>query len=391
MDKKDLKLKRIEFFDCLSGGNHELFHSNILAFIAKNYPDFFKSIFSLGGLDYNPDNVEREKNNFDLSISNGREYIFVLENKMKSIVNHNQLMKYNEKIEKKNKKTGTNCIKIILTLLRSDISKENTGWTTFTYKELGDRMRKGFMHLNTNPPYLGQFLEDYVNYIDELYKNVDNWGKELSKRNRFKILIYWELNSKERTWLSLFKAKVLFEYIAEYIKKGSEFQGYAEYCKVSTGITHAVPFLEFAISFQNNEIIKVDKNETDQIHMSYWLQIYPHEIQQGFTLPYKIKGQINKKDKDQRSSLIENVWKMCHKNPILRNIGLRNFNSKQFDKEKFLPKLKGKRKQRAYLYDDVAMVYYIDTIHESTQIFQYFDTIVRNIGATINELKEKIQ
>ena len=384
MDKKEKSSKGMELLDYLSGGNHELFHSNLLAFIAKNYPDYFKSILNIE-LEYDPKNVEREKDNFDLSISDGKEYILVLENKMKSLPNINQLEKYNEKIQKHNKKTGTECKKILLTLLGTDANPEEKGWKTISYQQLAQNMQKGFKHLNTYPPYFGQFLNDYIEYINKLYEDLINWQKELKEgKSLFGILRYWKDNSIESSWRKLFKAKVIFEYLSADLKKEL---GNKDYFKISTGVVRAKPFLEIVISFHDGKILNIQDKDVVN-HSNYWIQIYPHEIQQGFTIPYNVKSSL-KEEKKERKELVEDVWKLLKQNKVFKEIAEFLFNSELFDKNDFKPKLKGKKKMRAYLYDEAAMVYYNEEISEKTSIKDYFAEKAKGIK-TILDKYEKI-
>lgn len=386
MDERIKANQGKELIDYLSGGNHELFHSNLLAFIAKYYPSYFKSIFNLEKMDYDGIYVERERNNFDLSISNGKEYVFVLENKMKSFPDIDQLEKYNKKIEKQNKKTGAECKKILLTFYETEADTEEKGWGIISYRQLSENMKKGWKHLDTTPPYFGQFINDYTDYIDKLYSESKSWKEQLQEgKSKFKILKYWKDISIERKWKKLFKAKVILEYLSEYLRNEI---GYKGFYKISTGVVRAKPFLEIVILFHQEKIIKFEDKDTSK-YSKYWIQIYPHEIQQGFTIPYNVKIKLKGKDKQKRQQLVKNVWKLIGKTPGFKDIAELFFNSQFFDTENFIPKLEGKKKLRAYLYDDAAMVYYNEPIPEDTEINQYFKEKANDIKSIL-DIFEKV-
>ena len=125
----------VEFMGHLSGANHELFHSNLLAFLAKYEPAYFRKIFSLpDDFQYNLAKVYREKNKFDLSlvrdVPNPRkkgqfkeETVLVLENKFKSLPSEKQLKDYHKKATDTNK-TVTDCHFILLSLLEPSFKPE---------------------------------------------------------------------------------------------------------------------------------------------------------------------------------------------------------------------------------------------------------------------------
>ena len=370
--------------DYLSGGNHELFHSNLLAFIAKYYPSYFKSIFNLGKMDYDGVYVERESNNLDLSITNGDEYIFVLENKMKSLPDLDQLKRYDEKIEKQNKKTGTDCKKILLTFYEPEESPEGSGWETVTYQQLSENMKKSWSHLDTTPPYFGQFINDYTDYIDKLYSDSKSWKENLKEgKSQFRILKYWKDTSPERKWKKLFKAKVIFEYLGEYLRKEI---GSRELYKISTGVVKAKPFLEIVISFRNGKILNNGDNDITK-SSNYWIQIYPHEIQQGFTIPYDVKVRLSGKEKQERQDLVRDVWELIGKDSTFKDIAELFFKSHFFDMENFIPRLEGNKKLRAYLDDEMAMVYINEPIPEDTQITPYFEEKAKDIKILIDRFE----
>ena len=89
----------------MSLSSKELFHSNLLAWLGNTQETkaFFVDIVDkLAGikLDLNDSwTVEREDKNFDLCIKKGKDYLLVIENKVKSIPRKAQLDEYVGKIK----------------------------------------------------------------------------------------------------------------------------------------------------------------------------------------------------------------------------------------------------------------------------------------------------
>lgn len=163
----------------LSLADKELFHSNFLAWLATDYPEFFISVlekmstqdgkiictnswkkdFLNNGL-----KVKREYNNFDLCILANGKPVFVLENKNKSIPYLNQLEEYNAKL----KESGA---ERLLLSLATDIpdreSIEKAGWKIVSYKELGVAMENSKDKLPSDV-YPKSLIEDYQKFVSNL-------------------------------------------------------------------------------------------------------------------------------------------------------------------------------------------------------------------------------
>lgn len=368
----------LELIEYLSGGNHELFHSNLLAFIAKNFPDFFKSIFNLRNFDYKPENVKREENKFDLSISDGKEYILVIENKMKSLPDLQQLDRYTQKLEKKGHK---DCKKILLSLIDTVKDTGNKGWELMTYQQLAENMRKGLNDKLADPSYLNQFLNDYIDYIRDLYSNIENLKSKLDSDTTFQIF-----KEKEKGWLQLFNKKVIFELIGRKIKEGI---GYKDYCRVDAGIVMGRPFVEASIAFKDGKIKKLGDRKSEFQFDKYWIVIYPLEIQHVFSVVHDIKKPL-KKDKKEREEIIERVWsEYCQNKSYFKEIAFRNFKDQYFDKENFIPRRPGKNPLRAYLYDSLAMLIYSENLYEETKISSVVADVVNNMKTVIDKFEKE--
>ncbi len=132
----------------LSLADKELFHSNVLAWLATDYPAFFLSVLegmtTKEGDKVNTTNwrdeflqgklkVKREYNNFDLCILRGLDPVFILENKNKSIPYLNQLVVYNKKSKSHNPE------RLLLSLATDIPDRKNitdAGWKIVSYKDL---------------------------------------------------------------------------------------------------------------------------------------------------------------------------------------------------------------------------------------------------------------
>jgi len=167
MDKIFASLLESPLFN-LSLSSKELFHSNFLYWIGKNYPeetgDFFSKFCSI-----EPDNkrivlVKREKDNIDFSFSYTNGQKVLIENKVKSIAHISQLEKYTKTIDEK-------ICHILLSLSRPSfgITDDNTfivkdvRWFYLSYFEYNKFIIKLSEKLKND--YHKNILKDYSNFI----------------------------------------------------------------------------------------------------------------------------------------------------------------------------------------------------------------------------------
>lgn len=354
MDKDNL----IEY---LSGGNHELFHSNLLAYIAKRYKETFPVLFPeikdvLTGFDEK--DVEREKKNFDLSIKNRKarldndeeDYLLILENKMKSFANMEQLQKYREKSRSKSY--------ILLSLLDPD--KEDLreiGWQLITYDELASRLKSLIDNNKIKiDKFFSTFLEYYVKYIQNLSDIVKQIKKDFNNSLDSKTIqeyLYTNENDNEDipNWQKLFVRKVRFQLVCERIKL--KIKGNDIIC--TTGIVRGlIPFME---------VTPHSKEELDKKIYNYWVLIYDDHIERGFTIHYDFvpggdelkKNRPKKRAQKERQKFFESVWDKCMKINLFKNI------SQTLSQKYNLPEFEIKEKEntpefRGYIYDSFAMI-----------------------------------
>ncbi|AJI52759.1 PD-(D/E)XK nuclease family protein [Francisella philomiragia] len=165
------KLKESPIFN-MSLSSKELFHSNFIAWILETYPEEMAEFFSksLGVTITNSSEiteVQREKQNIDISFKLG-DTLFLIENKVKSIANIEQLQKYTDKFEKvENKKL------VLLSLKDSKISDddiEEMGWKKLSYEKL----LEAFQSLEFKKEYHKSLIVDYVKFVTAIKNNIIN-------------------------------------------------------------------------------------------------------------------------------------------------------------------------------------------------------------------------
>lgn len=186
----------------LSLSSKELFHSNFLYWLSMLPQEEFKSlIVKLAGKDIDwPSDyiVLREEKNYDLCIrkvekdDNGdtkeTEYVFALENKVKSIITKKQLDGYHDEIEKSNnkynKKNPRECAYCLLTLAteipeKDDIKK--SGWNIVSYADYAKFLTETFLQNGALADVQKMLVEQYRDYItiisDASFFNLPNIKK----------------------------------------------------------------------------------------------------------------------------------------------------------------------------------------------------------------------
>ncbi len=180
----------------LSLSSKELFHSNFMYWLGKNYPTeigiLFGKYLKTQPSDYKI-NIFREKNNIDISILYQNNEMIIIENKVKSIPNFAQLQKYS--LIKNRNKTG-----ILLSLSKplffedkTMVLIENIQWFYLDYSTLAEMLKK----INVEDLYHKQIIFDYINFIKLLdkinelsyIKDEDNFNFHSKEEdNNYKIL-----------------------------------------------------------------------------------------------------------------------------------------------------------------------------------------------------------
>ena len=155
----------------LSLSNLELYHSNLFAVVlAKsefiNYK-FFSDVIDINKK-YTDLKVYREKNSIDLTIEvideDGKTHVIFIENKVKSLPDENQLIRYSEK--------DSNAKGILLSLVKPGFELPNS-WIRRSYGELIEYYND---LLDKVDETFRLFLIDYIDYM----KNVEKFIEKIS-------------------------------------------------------------------------------------------------------------------------------------------------------------------------------------------------------------------
>ncbi|OAB81416.1 PD-(D/E)XK nuclease family protein [Cochleicola gelatinilyticus] len=157
------ELKKSPLFN-LSLSSKELFHSNFIAWICEEYhsefgkilADYFKSEHEF--IDTNIISVQRETRSLDLTIGFISTSI-IIENKVKSVPDKQQLIKYREK-------SNPNNLFVLLTMIKPHFKVDELGWTLLTYDNLALILKK--LQAEIIDEYHIKLLEDYIQFIGTL-------------------------------------------------------------------------------------------------------------------------------------------------------------------------------------------------------------------------------
>lgn len=354
----------------LSGGNHELFHSNVLAYIAKKYPDYFISIFRNECndrlIDYdNVNGVTREKDNFDLAIQKDGKYLFVLENKMKSIPDLGQLEDYYVK--------SKDAVHILLTMIKvNDMDVEK--WIQISYEELAKRMDQEFRYQYFDN-YFANFITDYIKYISRLSNEVKKIGFDPKES----IKDWLEENNDfpgESEWEQRYLQKARFQMLANEIR-----QKYHKPLICSAGIVRGnTPFIDIW------PILKIDSNDSpsatvkewkkfnkEKHQNNYWCQIYSDHIERGFLVYYdtlsidRITETAQEKKRTRKAKtrfpFLKEIWDYCLEAPGLKEVADKLELNEKFQKNY---EQGNDKALMGYIYSDCVMVYICSEIPDES-------------------------
>jgi hypothetical protein len=160
----------------LSLTSKELFHSNFIYWVIDNYKDECTSIFSrfIAGENYVITSVKREEKNKDLVLylknEEGSTSTLIIENKVKSIPNYEQLKRYTTK------NSSENYILLSLTkptFLADDnqfkIAELNREWNFISYQVLAEMFREIAPVINDKNSYHSMIIKDYIELAEALH------------------------------------------------------------------------------------------------------------------------------------------------------------------------------------------------------------------------------
>lgn len=399
----EVKKTSIEFIESLSGGNHELFHTNLLAYIARNHKEYFKSIFGLAkDFDYEYDDVKREYKHLDLCIVKNGKVAFVLENKMKSFPNQKQLEEYYAKIEDENTKEEElkdlnktkDCYFFLLTLLEPTFNPEDINWNIYYYNDFAKKLRDNMGLIQKDDrPYLVNFIADYIFYLEntvEAIKEAENKFKEIS-------VTEWNLESRDsKDYTAIFEWKANYcaalRYLMDKLKK--------EVSKIDSkdiayeiGFSHGNPYIgmyiPFTSSFDNPGSSK-DKN--GKVLEKYFVQIQDGGIKRGFI--FAVNESFNFKNASERYEALAKEWEKRGNEGVVKHIGeaIHKINTAFNMEEYYNPKNfknkdgRGKSYQKAFVYKDNIIPYLKEDFktRKNESVKSLFDCLAEELREVYN-------
>lgn len=143
----------------MSLSSKELFHSNFWEWLINYDNDYVKVFFSK----YDNEkvlNVYREKNNLDLVVETKKGF-YLLENKIKSIPDEQQLDRYTEKMK------NENIIQKVVCFITNDYHILSSGWEYLSYKEISNRINEISTSKN-NQSYEQATIKEYCFIVDNI-------------------------------------------------------------------------------------------------------------------------------------------------------------------------------------------------------------------------------
>lgn len=274
---KDLEILNSSPIYAMSLGSHELFHSNIWAWMMKKYPSSIHKVFSIEGIE-SPE-IKREFKNRDITIKNEKSKdIWIIENKFKSIPYAEQLQKYKDNCLKKEKFCGG-----ILTCI-SKPEFEVEGWSVLTYEEILSNIEEFLPEIHDDTDYT--VLKDYilvtkttVKLIKDKLESVDSI--KLSGKDFDKL----EANRISDILRKLVAQKFVNKYREEIIK---EIGVSKELIYIDTDYTNKNAIINAFILLQNVEYLKEPNRITNkEVHYNLLIgvQIQGESFRLGVSIP----------------------------------------------------------------------------------------------------------
>lgn len=205
MSQTDIDLLRQSPLFQLSLASRELFHSNFLAWLFGQRPDWVGRI--LGTAPEHRDwvlgdkGIRREERNLDLVIHLANGSTLIVENKVKSVPYESQLEDYRKKVDALGS-SYPNPKYLLLTLSPGD-APESSAWPVLSYGEVAERLANEAASLDVG--YLRHLVEDYAGFIRTLSalgvtSDTDPWidDRPLLRELRIHDL----LQKRKASWLS---------------------------------------------------------------------------------------------------------------------------------------------------------------------------------------------
>lgn len=167
----------------MSNGSHELFHSNVLAWVLERDHDFVGVFFpALRGLDYT---VERELKHMDI-VLRCKNDVYVIENKFKTLPGAYQLERYREAIEDDDA-IGSFKGGVLLGVHDTLNGAYPDGWSYVDYREVSNYLKSGLV--TRGETFEAKAIVQYTRLIDTLVfvltQRIDWDGLKMPRPNDF--------------------------------------------------------------------------------------------------------------------------------------------------------------------------------------------------------------
>lgn len=261
----------------LSNGAKELFHSNFLYWLSlADWKAFLSVMRKLAGVSsfsweshYSPGQnnleVRRESNHFDLSIfiKQGKSWlpVLVLENKVKSLPDFQQLVVYQNQAYKMCKSAHCNITFILLSLIPPFVNRpQGFAWSCKSYQDLSGALQQ----VKLSNHYYQTILTDYVSFVDALHQ----WTTScltISGQGNYNTYILGGNAVVEKMRLADLQQKIyyaqLLNMLIQKLNQAGIHNEIAEISKVSnpgvylnTGYSHGYGSLDAMVRHQNYSI-----------------------------------------------------------------------------------------------------------------------------------------
>jgi PD-(D/E)XK nuclease superfamily protein len=281
------KLKSSPMF-AMSLSSKELFHSNVLAWMFEQFPQFTNELFSeFMDVNFNSPKIVilREKKNNDLTIEfdeGVKKHKIIIENKVKSSIDFKQL----ERISEKAAKDKSSLTLILLSPYIHENIEEMTvneniinDWKFLSYKKLADRIEEELLNGNNidsdKTESFRVYIKDYVGLIRNISQLSDRFLiKSTEEKYDFYSTLYHDL--KEIRIHDLYLKTKYTEMMNELLKK-INFKNYNFKDKekighiiVSTNFTRGTGIIElFRLMYINDESID---NKIIKVYLAIQIQ-----------------------------------------------------------------------------------------------------------------------
>ena len=257
MENKDLLviLKESPLFN-LSLSSKELFHSNFLWWLGSNERTFplFKQVmerFVGMALQWTFDNisVEREKKHIDLCVRNKADEkpLLILENKVKSIPNKEQLKEYYEKEPKAENYVLLSLVTEFLdkTAIENISENGNKKWKICSYADFAEALK---IIPDGLTQYERELISDYRTFILSLHELAQQWIGNVKADNLFKEE---KSNKIEECRLHDLYDKLRYSQLALMLQKRLNRTD----VYVKTGYSNKFGIMEVTIPYEDHQLI----------------------------------------------------------------------------------------------------------------------------------------